>query len=410
MKHCFVRFALVAAFLGSASIAFAQDETSDQKPAPSGGDIKFVATGYFFSGAAWAPPANGEPEKLTFGETSINPVLLWSIGDNLIVESEIELQLQGQGSMEASPTGYAVGEGLSIDLEFANLSYILNDYLTFRVGTFISSVGVLQDWYHTPIANRFTDAPIGFGHGGLEPGSDLGFNITGGIPLGSAKMNYSVDLTTGPRLITEPGNEEGNQGQLIFEGINDNNINKNIGVKLGILPFSNSSLEFGGSFNTALVGNVNSEYSGIGATSLAGYLSLIQDIDALSGTLLFRGQYDQLKIDDASYAVADDTVGKTFTFNNVSSAYYAQLSYRPTMIDNKILRKLEIGARLADLSYPKDAPWGKEISQFAVSLIYWVHWNTLIKLQYEANHVVSQTEGTIVQPPAQLFLQMTMGF
>ena len=320
----------------------------------------------------------------------------------MIFEGEVEFQ-----NRNPHPTGYAVGEGLEVELEYCNIGYIINDYMIVRAGTFFSTMGVFEDWHHQRITNKMISRPLGIGHGGLESGTDLGFNVRGGIPFGSAKMNYSIDITSGPRLHQEEDPEEGTHaGQLEWEGITDNNLNKAIGGRLGLLPFSNSSLEIGVSGQTSKVGDYKSPLEDVKATYYGADLQYNKDIEAIKGTIVIRSQYAGQKVDNVDYASTDTT---TYTFDNKASAWFGQLSYRPTQIRNKVIRRFELAGRYGMLDNPKGSKWGSDKTQMAVCLDYWIAWNAVLKFSYEQD-VTKSDAGVKTNSPTRYLFQLAMGF
>src|SRR6266540_6976023 len=343
-------------FRNRVSICNAQDSTQDKPRSPG---MKFLLSGDAYMGLRYSPSLGTTKESFTFTNMGVNPVFLWKFRDNLLFEGEVEFQ-----NRNPHPNGYAVGEGLEVELEYCNIAYIVNDYLIIRAGTFFSTMGVFEDWHHQRITNKMISRPLGIGLGGLESGTDLGFNIRGAIPLGTAKLNYSVDFTSGPRLLLDEDPEEGTHaGQLEWEGITDNNLNKAIGARIGILPFSNSSLEIGVSAQHSKIGDYKSAYQNIAVNYTGADLCYNKDIYAIKGTIVFRSQYANQKIDNVSYAIPGDTTGNKYTFNNKATAYFGQLSYRPTQTTNKFLRKVELAARYGVLDNPKGSKWGADKKQ-----------------------------------------------
>ena len=374
----------------------AQDE-------PRTSSLKGLLTGDAYTGLKFTNDAVKDVQTFTFTNMGLNPVFLWKWSDKMLFEGEVEFQ-----NRNPNPVGYAVGEGLEVELEYCNIGYFINDHLIFRAGTFFSTMGVFEDWHHQRITNKMISRPIGIGHGGLESGTDLGFNLRGACALGKGRINYSFDLTSGPRL--NLGEDNANDaGKLEWEGITDNNLNKAIGGRIGILPFSNSSLEFGVSGQTSKLGDYKSVYEDVGANYLGADLCYNKDLEPLKGTLVFRSQFASQSIDNVDYAVPWDTTGATYTFDNNASAWFAQLSYRPTQIKNKTVRRFELATRYGSLDNPTGSKWGSDKSQIAVALDYWVAWNAVIKFSFEQDVLISDT-GVRTNAPSRFLFQTAMGF
>ncbi len=379
---------------------FLQAGAQEKSKSPS---INFLLTGDAYMGLRYTHNPTNDAKSLTFTNMGVNPVFLWKLSNKMIFEGEVEFQ-----NRNPHPNGYAVGEGLEVELEYCNIGYLINDYMILRAGTFFSTMGVFEDWHHQRITNKLISRPLGIGHGGLESGTDLGFNLRGAIPFGSAKMNYSIDFTSGPKLHFDEDAEEGTHaGQLEWEGITDNNLNKAIGGRIGILPFSNSSLEIGVSGQTSKVGDYKSKYEDLKASYYGADLQYNKDIDAIKGSIVVRSQYANQHVGNVIYQV--DTTSQTYSFNNTAKAWFAQLSYQPTELTNKVLRRFEIAARYGGLDNPKGSKWGADKTQTAIGLDYWIGWNAVVKLSYEQD--ISRSDAGIkTKAPTRYLLQLAMGF
>jgi hypothetical protein len=280
-----------------------------------------------------------------------------------------------------------------------------------------------------------TSRPIGIGHGGLEPGTSLGMNLRGAFPVGTAKLNYTIDLVQAPTLNSGTGEvgtdsvsalkaNQSTAGELGYEVISDVRMSKNIGGRIGFLPISNSSLELGVSAHYGKVGARGSANENVAATFLGFDLSYIKDFDDLKGEFLLRSQYDYLSVGDATYAYSFlDGLGNTKTaklpsFTNKSSAFYVQLSYRPTMAMAKFLKKCEIVGRYSSQQIPTGAKWINDSpsartyaykSQVGMTLVYWIGWNANVKVSYESNRWQDYRNST-TNPAPSLIVQMAIGF
>jgi len=92
------------------------------------------------------------------------------------------------------------------------------------------------------------------------------------------------------------------------------------------------------------------------------------------------GEFKYQKADSATYYKNDQT---PYSFKNVSTAYYASASIRPSLADSKIIRNFEIAGRYSFFNRPADALWGgSNVEQAEAALDYWLHWNSVVKLCY----------------------------
>lgn len=383
-KLLFVVFLLIAFSTG-----YAQDSTQAEKNqqilSAIPGNTKMVLTGVAWFGFQ----ANlNDPSKTTvknsFNNYGFSPMFLWKLSDKMFFESEIEIN---NGAME---------------LEYAKLSYQLNKYMTIGAGRMLTPFGAYGERWEPVHIERFPNAHLRPNDELLPDDSHLywgaimGVDVRGGIPLGSAKMNYSLYISNGP-LLSKDAN--GNPtGVIQYENLLDeNNNNKEVGGRIGFLPFSNSSLEIGFSLKHGIAGDQgNSVYGKTAATAYAVDLSYVKSIDAIKSTINFRGQFNSLKVDKANYYLTDST---TYTFDNSMKNYFAQFSIRPSMAQSKFLKKTELLLRYNSLTSPKDALWGAKdqngnggtITRTDIGLCYWLSWKTGLRLAYETT---SMPDGT----------------
>src|ERR1035437_7428730 len=179
-------------------------------------------------------------DNVNFNMTSFNPILLWRQGDRFLFESELEMEY--------------MSNQFSLNLGYANASYVSTRGLTIKVGKILIPFGTFGEKFHPSWVNRFSSAPLGIGHDGMLPMADIGVEIRGGLQLGKSKLSYALYCVNGPRI--KDGTEEPTEaGMLSFENATDNNNNKAIGSRIGFLPFANSSLEVGASTYYAMPGS-----------------------------------------------------------------------------------------------------------------------------------------------------------
>lgn len=359
----------------------AQDEESDKRTdsiaknaiekygfKPS--STQFMIRGYAHTGFEYAD-TNGETRS-TFDGGTFAPIFLFKMNDRFMLESELEFTLTG-GDLE-------------IGFEYVNMMYIVNDYLTVRAGKFLLPFGTFMERLHPSWINRFSSKPLGFGHGGIAPGSEVGVELRGAFYLGSTKWNWSGYITNGPGL-NEGTDEPEEAGQLNFGQLVDNNGNKAVGGRLGFLPLSDSSLEVGGSFyNAGDTGAKGGDYEGVGAFLYAFDLSYVKMITPIAGLIDIKAQYNNTNVDAAVYTDPND--GDIYTFDNSSNAYYMQLSYRPTMAGNEFVKSLEFVTRYTELNTPEGSEWESTASQTSFGINYWLSWRSVLKFAYENGETV----------------------
>lgn len=325
-------------------------------------------------------------EKSTFNAT-LDPILLWKLSDRLFFEGELELELNRNEA----------GEGeTEVNLEYANLSYIANDYLTLKAGRFLAPFGTFADRLHPGWINKLPDQPLAVGEEGISPWSELGVQASGGFPAGSTKFNYAIYVSNGPRLNTT---DPDRAGLLEFDNNIDINNNKAVGTRIGFLPIP--ELELGYSFQYAKVGedvNANAYLHGVD-------LNYVRDLKCLKGVIDLKGQWLWSKVSDVPY----DTGAGAYTFNNRRDGGYAQIAYRPSKFESKFLQNLEPVFRYDMINQPSDAPdanWDE--NRYTFGLNYWFGPSTVLKAAYQFGD--RRIPGEDKREVNAFLLQAAMGF
>ena len=329
---------------------------------------QFMVRGYGHTGIN-SLNINGDKES-SYQGSAFAPIFLFKHSDKLMFEAELEFVLDGNA--------------LEIGLEYANIMYVLNKNVTVRAGKFLLPFGTFMERLHPSWINRLSTKPLGFGHGGIAPSTGVGLELRGAFEIGKSKLNYSFYTTNGPRL-KDGSIEPEEAGMLLFQNYEDNNRNKAFGGRIGFLPFNDSSLELGASFYSAKnVGDQESSYENVGAFLYALDFSYVKQIPSLGGIIDIKGQYNNSKLDNATYSEIDNNgLVSFYTFTNQSDAFYAQLSYRPTMSDNDIFRKLEFVGRYSTFNTPEGSEWEEQSVQYVLGMNYWISWRSVLKFSYQ---------------------------
>ena len=342
---------------------------------------KFVLSGSTFITAKFGK------NDASFTNIGLTPILLWQPHKNILVEAELEIAIEGKET--------------TLELGYADASFFVNKYLTIRTGKFISPFGIFQDRLHPTWINKLPTVPVGSGEDnlGVGPTSEIGIDFRGGIPIGSSKINYSIFVANGAQLVTDVA-DSAKQGTLTYGNAEAINKKMTIGGRFGLLPFSNSSLEIGVSYRNGTVGDINSVYKNVGTQMYALDLTYVKQLSFIKGLFDVKAQYNNVMVDKADYTdPADSTGNTTYTFNNKRNSFFTQVAYRPTMSQNKFLKKTELVFRYAGFNPPGGAKGLKEIRQYTYGLNYWLTWRTVFKAAYQ-----SQKDNNA------FFLQVAIGF
>lgn len=331
------------------------------------GDSKFMLRGYGHAGL------EAIDEDISFVGGSLNPIFLWRQNDRLIFEAELEIS--------------AKGEETEIELEYANISYLINDYMTLRLGKFLLPFGIFSERLHPAWINKLSTMPLGFGHHDpIGPTADYGAEIRGAISIQNRRIAYSLYVTNGPALNDGMENPV-EAGSLSYTRIEDNNKNKAIGGRLGLFPLSDSSLEIGLSGQMAQVGEDETDFDNVWGMFSAVDISLIRSIPALKSVIDIRGQYNSVSVDEAEYAI--DEHDEIHPFENTNSTYFGQFSIRPAYVSTPVLKQLEFVGRYSKLQTAEEAPWETNATQTAIGINYWLDWRSVLKFSYQINSTES---------------------
>jgi hypothetical protein len=225
----------------------------------------------FISGYGAATYSNRQNEDATFGALFV-PIFHYKLSDRLHLTGEVEFDLRG--------------EDAEVEVEYAQIDFLVNDFLTVTAGKFLLPFNTFSERFHPSWINKFSSLPPIYGAhgggGGIVPIlSDTGLQLRGGwrLPFSfderGSRVNYAFYVTNGPRI--EPESEfaetfetlsdfleeegaimeahellealdfEHHEGTEIEFGetFRDNNNNKTLGGRVGFLPIP--SLEVGGS-------------------------------------------------------------------------------------------------------------------------------------------------------------------
>lgn len=318
------------------------------------GATKLLLTGSFQAG--FRAPENDN----TSFSTQFSPLVLWELNKDLLFEGQIAFELEDGKTVTS--------------LEYADIAYSINDYMTIAAGKFLDPANIFIERYHPSWVYPFPDLPLAV-HDGILPESDLGVQVRGGIPipLGKMHLNYAFFVGNGPALHTE-GDEA---GTLDFENFQDNNNDKAFGGRIGLLPVP--SFEVGYAVEFSRVSSVDSAQGR--ANSVLQSLDFDHGVDwnLVRGHFDLRGQWAWSHVSPLAYTLDD---GSMVAFSNNRNGGYVQASYRPTKL-GRILKDFEFLTRYDRLDTPRGAPGDPDEDRTTLGIDYWLESSTVVKLAYE---------------------------
>jgi len=130
-----------------------------------------------------------EGQHSAFALADFAPIFLFRAGNDVLFEAGFDVTLQN-GSQ---PGG---GSSTHVDLSFAQLDYLFNDYVTVVAGDMVLPLGTYSEraagWL-----NKIPDDPL---VRDVLPGSGIGVQLRGALPVGQSgqSLTYSVYGVNGP--------------------------------------------------------------------------------------------------------------------------------------------------------------------------------------------------------------------
>ncbi len=91
-------------------------------------------------------PGDSRPGRSSF-TANFSPIFLWQLSDNIFFEGEFNAEIESGG-------------GTAIELEYAQVSYVANDYLTFGAGKFLNPINYFVEQLHPAWINKLPDRPL----------------------------------------------------------------------------------------------------------------------------------------------------------------------------------------------------------------------------------------------------------
>jgi len=167
------------------------------------------------------------------------PVFLYRGGEKVLFEAGFDFGLQNGTS--ASGSGHDAGASTTINLSFAHLDYLMNDYVTLVAGNMLLPLGTYSErvagWM-----NKIPDDPL---PRDLLPGAGVGAMLRGAVPVGPAGklITYSVWGVNGPSSMETSANASdldlgGNVGLRSDNAVANLHGNPSGGARLGwFMPF-----------------------------------------------------------------------------------------------------------------------------------------------------------------------------
>ena len=343
-------------------------EAKRQAKAVLPGVRKFLLTGYGFAGFR-----SSQRTDSSFS-AGFNPIFLWRISDRIFFEGEAEFEL------EDSET--------NISLEFAQISYLLNDYMTIGVGKFLNPTNYFMERLHPAWINKLPDLPLSIdGDNRIQSKGLLGAQLRGGIPLrmiglSRSRIGYAFYVANGPEMQED--------GSLAFNNYTGSNSGKSVGGRIGLVPLPGLEVgygfEIGRSQDPFLSRNrditthiVDFNYSRVSPVVL--------------GQLHIHGQWAWRDIENST----------DLAFDNEVKGGYGLVAYRPSLSGLRWLMNLEGVFRFDRMNQPSGSAFYDE-NRYTVGMNYYFNPSTLFKFAYQFDDRVKRKDDNA------LMFQAAIGF
>jgi len=180
--------------------------------------------------------------------------------------------------------------------------------------------------------------------------------------------------------------------------------------RVSLLPFSNSSLEIGVSALHSNAGDAGSTFTSANVTMYGADINFVKTFSPFLVNI--KGQYNKINVTPQTYTSPVDS--SLFSYNNVTSSAFAQISVRPVGADN-FLKNFEVAYRYSNYTTPAGSAWGQNFHENDFGLDYWLSWRTVLKFTYAQSRSLSTSSVTAGGTPGltninSLYLQFSVEF
>jgi hypothetical protein len=293
---------------------------------------------------------------------AIEPIFLLKLNENILLEAELEFGTSG------------------VDVGYAQMDYIVNDWLTLVGGRFLGPVGFFNERLHPDWINKMPDFPLMMRQVSLADFSLNGIQARGAKYLccSPLKLEYCFYLANG---LGAPG--DGTLTDLA-----------DLGALKETTADVNDAMAFGGRVglwwpSVGLNGGISGFFNRAYGPDAGNDISLwVADLNYHQGNWDARVEFAHMH---------QDTAG--FLAQQIHRwGMYAQLAYRPYDAGAKLIQNLEVAFRfslarfrgidptaldLGAFESPVDVPINRE--QYTFGITYYLAPSALVRCAYEVN-------------------------
>ncbi len=280
----------------------------------------------------------------SFDAFHFNPIFLFQIEDNLMASSEIEYEHGGD----------------EIIVEYAQIDYLWNDYVTLTVGKFLAPFGAFNRRLHPTWISRVPGKPLSNDHVVPVDWSEIGIMASGAVGFGEngGRVNYAFYVGNG---LEGPAGSDMRDLRHEADPREKNNDNKAVGGRLGVVPAA--GVEFGISGYTDKYDDVANPILNL---NIIGFDAEFHHEDYFE----LRGEYNQVKMDTA------------LNQSETRSGFYAQAALKLSVTDEDILMPVELAVRFSAQNFPGEM---EDIYEVTPTVNYYFGTTSVLRLGYRIN-------------------------
>ena len=309
-------------------------------------------SGFQLAGYAAFDWADIQKDDNEFSGAKFAPIFHAQYGKLFQFEGELEFTTKSDGETNT-------------ELEYAAGTLFINDYMGLQIGKFMSPVGQFVQNLHPSWINKLPTTPVGFGHDGAAPTSNVGMSLRGGLPkVKGIRSNYATFISNAATFGTAA------DGDVVIDAsgkTSSGNISKTWGGRLAVNP--TGGMEVGFSSALGKVSETLTATTNVGATVGD---TVARDYEVIGADFMFninsldlKAEFIQQTIGESQFSTLEGGIWK---------AWYAQMSYQ------LFSSNFEPVLRYSDYHNPE-----AKRNQWAVGLNYLFSNNLMAKIAYEYN-------------------------
>jgi len=313
------------------------------------------------------------------------PIFLYRANDSILFEAGFDVMLQNGAEPVSS---HDSGSSTSVGISFAQLDYLINDYVTFVGGYMLLPLGTYSE-RSAGFLNKMPDGPLGRE---FLPGAGAGAQLRGAFPIGESgqMITYSVYGANGPSSLDGldvAGSLDlgGNVGLLNTGNTGNLHSAPSGGGRLGwFYPWAaHKDLEIGVSGQSGVWDDAGNHYWSAGVLDVALHLGPSFEL---------KGEFI-----NSWYGTSD--VGTVHPW-----AVWTQAGYKLAglNLDMPVINDIELVGRF---DKENDAQ-GTSTDRYTAGFVYYIT-NTLL---FEGDYEFLHSRGPLALPSNEIILQMSYGF